>query len=328
MLLSLCCRAQLQRFTFSQSKMGSPFNLIFYTTDSARADQLARQCFQLVDSFNTIFSDYLPESELNRLSSTAGNGRPASVSPALLDIILRSNEAYEKSGGAFSITIGPLIKIWRTARREHTFPPDSIIRKALVLTNFKDLLVDSAANTVLLQQRGMQLDLGGIAKGYVAQQVIDFLKATNIPQALADAGGDMATGDPPPEKAGWTIGVNVPETEDDLQDKRILLHNRAVATSGDVYQYIEHNGKKYSHITDPRTGYGVTLQRNVTVIAKDGATADWLATACSILPLRKAKGVAVAMRAELMIAIQKKGKALLYFTKGFAHYFSPEKSDG
>jgi thiamine biosynthesis lipoprotein len=168
----------------------------------------------------------------------------------------------------------------------------------------------------------MLLDLGGIAKGYTAQQVIDFLKQNGITQALVDAGGDIATTGSPPAAKGWTIGINVPETQNDLLPKRIVLHDMAVATSGDVYQYVEHNGKKYSHITDPRTGYGVTSQRNVTVIAKDGATADWLATACSILPINDAKKLATNMHAQLLIAIVQEGKPLFYFTKGFANYLN------
>ncbi|TKK71550.1 FAD:protein FMN transferase [Ilyomonas limi] len=318
--MSNCCFAQLQRFHFSQPKMGSPFNIIFYANDSAHANTLAEQCFQLVDSCNAIFSDYLPSSELNQLSATAGNSTPVAVSPAMLDILLRSKEAYQKSGGTFDITIGPLVKLWRQARKNNTFPEDSAIQKTLLLTGFNKVRIDTTIKAVLLAQRGMQLDLGGIAKGYTAQQVIDLLKENGITQALVDAGGDIATSGAPPFARGWTIGINVPETKEDLLSRNIILHNMAVVTSGDVYQYMEHNGKKYSHITDPRTGYGVISQRNVTVIAPDGATADWLATACSILPVSEAKKLATTMHAQLLIATIEKGKILLYFTKGFLNY--------
>ncbi len=303
--------------------MGSPFNIIFYADDSAKANILAAQCFRLIDSLNNIFSDYLPNSELSQISATAGKyTTPVPVSPPMLDILLRSKEAYEKSSGTFDITIGPLIKLWRQARKTQVFPEDSTIKKTMLLTGFKYLHIDTATKTVLLTKGGMQLDVGGIAKGYTAQQVIDFLKQNGITQALVDAGGDIATSGAPPAAKGWTIGINVPETEEDLLPKRMVLHNMAVATSGDVYQYMEHNGKKYSHITDPLTGYGVTSQRNVTVIAKDGATADWLATACSILPINDAKKLAASMHAQLLIATTQEGKPLFYFTKGFANYLN------
>jgi len=326
LFISGYCHAQLQRFHFSQPKMGSPFNLIFYANDSTRANVLAAKCFQLVDSLNVIFSDYLPTSELSKLSATAGKeSKPVPVSPAMMDILLRSKKAYQQSNGAFDVTIGPLIKVWRQARKEKTFPDDTIIKKILPLVNFNNIHIDTIHQTVLLTKRGMQLDVGGIAKGYTAQQVINLLKQNGITQALVDAGGDIAASGAPPNTNGWSIGINVPETEDDLLSKKIVLHDMAVATSGDVYQYIEHNGKKYSHITDPRTGYGVTLQRNVTVIAKDGATADWLATACSILPIKEAKKLATSMHAQLLIATTKEDHILFYFTKGFTNYLSVAK---
>lgn len=323
LFFSFFCQAQQKRFQFSQPKMGSPFNIIFYTDDSAKANALGAQCFGLVDSLNAVFSDYLPSSELSQLSATAGKSNtPAPVSPLLLDILLRSKEAFTKSKGAFDITAGPIIKLWRQARKDHSFPADSSIKYALSLTGFNKVQIDNINKTVLLKKEGMQIDLGGIAKGYTAQQVIDFLKKNGISQALVDAGGDVATSGAPPTAKGWTIGINVPETEEDLLPKKIILHDMAVATSGDVYQYIEHNGKKYSHITDPRTGYGVTAQRNVTVIAQDGATADWLATACSILPVSEAKKLAASLHAQLLIGTIQEGKPLFYFTKGFANYLT------
>ena len=170
----------------------------------------------------------------------------------------------------------------------------------------------------------MKLDFGGIVKGYAAQRVIDHLKNKNILIALADAGGDIAMSDAPPGKSGWSIGVNLPEQENELMAQKLELKNCAVATSGDVYNYILHDGKKYSHIIDPRTGYGVTSQRNVTVIAKDGAQADWLATACSILSIKKALALAKKESAALLIALVKEERIITYKTKNFDSYF-PKK---
>ncbi|HUQ97670.1 MAG TPA: FAD:protein FMN transferase, partial [Chitinophagaceae bacterium] len=99
--------------------------------------------------------------------------------------------------------------------------------------------------------------------------------------------------------------------------------NRAVATSGDVYQFTEHNGKRYSHIINPKSGYGITFQRNVTVIAPDGATADWLATACSILPIRKAKQLVKKYKGAVFIGVLKKGKLKFYKTPDWNRYIMP-----
>jgi thiamine biosynthesis lipoprotein len=155
----------------------------------------------------------------------------------------------------------------------------------------------------------------------VAQKVIDYLKDKGIDAALADAGGDIVMSNASTGNEGWLVGVNLPETTDDLMKKKLSLANYSVATSGDAYQYIEHNGKKYSHIIDPRTGYGVSFQRNVTVIAKDGAVADWLATACSILTIREAKNICKRQHAELFISSIENGKISVYQTSGFKKFW-------
>lgn len=317
LLTNTLAHSQLQRFRFTANKMGSPFNIVFYCNDSARAQDLSKQCFALVDSLNRVFSDYDPNSELSRVCSEAGEH---TLSPLLADILQRSALAFHKSKGAFDITIGPLSKLWRKQRKEKHFPDSSEVAKAMQHTGFTQLKFDPAARRIFLP-KGMQLDLGGIAKGYAAQMIVDYLKQQGIAQALADAGGDMAMTDAPPGTKGWTVGVNVPETTDDLLPRKLQLQQMAVATSGDAYQYIEHNGKKYSHIIDPRTGYGISSQRNVTVIARDGTDADWLATACSILPIPEAKKLATRMHAELMITVLENDIVIYHTTKGFARYW-------
>ena len=123
LLIILVGYTQPKRFTFSQPKMGSPFNIIFYSGDSLQANTIATQCFQLVDSFVIIYSDYLDSSELNKLCARAGKtNNSVTVSPALFDILLLSKIAYEKSEGTFDITLGPLTKLWRKARKEKIFP--------------------------------------------------------------------------------------------------------------------------------------------------------------------------------------------------------------
>jgi thiamine biosynthesis lipoprotein len=314
--------AQLERFSFTESKMGSPFNIVFFCDDSVQAAHLAKQCFKLVDSFVFIFSDYIDSSELSRLSAAAGvDARPVAVSPALYDILLLSKNAFVKSDGAFDITIGPLTKYWRRARKTKEFPTDEAVQSKRKLTGFNKMIIDTISKKVTLTQVGMQLDLGGIAQGYIAQKIIDLLYNQHVNHALVNVSGDIVMNDAPPGVKGWTVGINVPETMDELLSRNLLMHNMAVTTSGDAYQFIEHNGKRYSHIIDPRTGYGVTSQRNVTVIAKDGTTADWLATACSILDIKKAKKLATQMNADVLIAEIKRGKVILHATKGFSKYW-------
>ena len=300
--------------------MGSPFNIIIVTHDSGRAAGLANKCFALIDSFNILFSDYDPQSELNQVNNSAGK-TAIKVSPGLMDIILLSKKAWQNSRHSFDITIGPLSQLWRGARKQKIFPDSSVIATTRKLVDFSQIVIDTLQQTVQLTKAGMRLDLGGIAKGYIAQKVIDFLRKQGISKALADAGGDMAMSSSANNSKGWVIGVNIPETTDDLLPRHLILQNIAVATSGDAYQYIEHNGKKYSHIIDPRTGYGIQSQRNVTVIAANGTDADWLATACSILPITEAKQIARQAGAELLITELKDGKVVYHSTEGFGRYW-------
>lgn len=312
--------AQDRKFHFVQTKMGSPFNLIIVTADSLKAQQLSNNCFTLIDSFSHIYSDYDSSSELSKLSINADNGFQT-CSPALWDLLLISRQAYEKSLHSFDISIGPLSSLWRLKRKRRLFPDSATIIATKENLGLGKLLWNDSLHQILIPNKNMRLDLGGIAKGYIAQKVIDYLHQNGIDAALADAGGDISMGKAAPGNLGWLVGVNVPETTDELMNRKLLLSNCSVATSGDAYQYIEHDGFKYSHIIDPRTGYGVSYQRNVTVIAKDGATADWLATACSILSINESKKICTKMHAELFISSIENEILVVYQTSGFKQYW-------
>ena len=300
--------------------MGSPLNIIFYAQDSVIANKQAKACFRLVDSLNHIFSNYDSSSELTRINNNAGIAKNT-ASPLMWELLMKSKEAYIESHGAYNIAMGPLTQLWRIARRSKKFPTQLQIKETLLLCDFNKIQLNDLEHSIYLSAKGMQLDFGGIGKGYIAQKVVDYLKKEGVTASLVDAGGDIVFGDAPPNKKGWIVGVNQPEQADDLLPEKLQLHNISVATSGDVYQFIEHDGKKYSHIIDPATGYGVTSLRNVTVIANNGAVADWLATACSILPINQAKKLALSLHAELLITESVNNQLKRNNTKGFDKYW-------
>jgi thiamine biosynthesis lipoprotein len=301
-------------------KMGSAFNLIIVSADSNKANHLARKSYELVDSLNHIFSNYDSSSELSKINASAGL-LPYKMSTAMLDLVQKSQYAYIQSKGAYDISIGPLSSLWRKARKAKLFPEASTVLATKKLVGFAQIKINKRLGTIFLPNANMQLDFGGIAKGYIAQWVINFLKVNGIQQALVDAGGDIVMSGPPLNQQGWLIGVNLPETTDQLLNKKLQLSNCSVATSGDVYQFIEYKGVKYSHIINPLTGYGVTNLRNVTIVAKTGATADWLATACSILPIKEAKQLAISHQAALLITTLKNGKLVFEATPSFKNYW-------
>jgi len=292
--------------------------------DSVEALSLAKECFLFVDSLNNIFSDYSSESEVGKLVLQT-NQTDIKVSNELFSMIIRSKDAWEESGKTFDITIGALTQLWRKAKKENRFPSEAEIKAAKDLTGFKNLIINKRSKTISFKKPGIRFDFGGIVPGYTAQRVIDFLKTKNVNIALVDASGDIVMSDAPPGKDGWAIGINLPENENELWDKKLELKNFAVSTSGDVYRYTIHDGIKYSHIIDPRTGYGVTSQRNVTVITKYGADADWLATACSILPIKKALKLAKKEHASILIATMNGEKIITYRSKSFDRHFQKKQ---
>jgi thiamine biosynthesis lipoprotein len=299
--------AQQNRYAYSMQKMGSPFNIVLYADTKQMADSVAQESFKLVDSINLVCSDYDSSSELFKLRYAAV-GKSIKVSPILMELFCTAHKAYKDADGSFDITVGPLSRLWRSARKSQQFPTNAAINEARNRVGFNKLQIDSNAQTITFLQSKMQLDMGAIAKGYAADKVLALLQSHGITTALVDAGGDMVAFGIPPQKKGWTIGINVPGQQEKLLERKLVLSNKAVATSGDAFQFMVHEGKRYGHIIDPRTGYGVTFQRNVTVVAPTATTADWLATACSILTLEQVKILAKKYKSEVLITTLQNGR--------------------
>lgn len=280
-------RLGLTRYEFSHPQMGTVFRLVFYTEkDSAQAVGIARKAFDAVDSLNASMSDYLPESELNRLCATAGSGQVLRVSDDLWQILKLSDGFSQKSKGAFDVTVGPLTRLWRRARNLKELPDSSRVGEARELVGFQNL-VFKKGKKIELTKAGMRLDLGGIAQGYAADRCLKILRQNGISRVLADAGGDIALGDAPPGESGWA--VEIPDNSEGLASSQALikrtlrLSNCGITTSGAAFRYLDVGGKRYSHIVDPRTGWGLTHRVLATVQAPNATTADAWATAISVL---------------------------------------------
>lgn len=278
LLLPIFLPAQ-QCYEFSHPQMGTIFRLVFYTEkDSATAQSIATRIFARVDTLNAIFSDYLPESELNRLSDKAGSGEKVPVSKELWSILRQAKRYAKASDGAFDPTIGALTRLWRRARNLKEPPDSARIAAALKTVDYRAIRLYKNYQ-VRLKRKGTRLDLGGIAQGYAADNCLALLQESGISIALADAGGDIALGDAPPGAKGW----NIERITSDSTKETLVLANCGITTSGATYRYFETaNGLRYSHIVDPRTGWGITQPRLVTVLAPNAITADAWATALSV----------------------------------------------
>ncbi|MBI2929976.1 MAG: FAD:protein FMN transferase [Verrucomicrobia bacterium] len=263
--------------------MGVPFRIVLYAPDKASADVAAEAAFARIQQLNDLLSDYDQDSELSRLSQTAGQGRAVPVSDDLWRVLEAGQRMAARSKGAFDVTVGPCVSLWRKARRERKLPDPTRLAAALKSVGDEQVELDARRRTAHLLAPGMRLDLGGIAKGYAADEALKTLRRHGVTRALVSAAGDMAASDPPPGQRGWRIEVAPLDVPDAPPARFVLLANRGLATSGDLFQRLEIDGTRYSHIVDPRTGIGLTDHSLVTVIARDGMTADALATSVSVL---------------------------------------------
>jgi len=274
---------ELKKFVFEKAEMGLPFRISLYAADEATARAGADAAFERIAVLNSIMSDYDSDSELSRLSRSSGQGKAVPVSSALWKVLVRAQDFAERSGGAFDITVGPLVNVWRRARRNQELPSPALLAEMKARTGYKKLRLDSAHQAAELLVPDMRLDLGAIAKIFAVDEAIGVLKQRGITRALVGGSGDMTAADAPPGEPGWRIEVAALDAPGAPPPQVIWLKNRSIATSGDMFQRVEIAGKRYSHIVDPHTGLGLTDHSLVTVIAADGMTANGLSTSVSVL---------------------------------------------
>jgi FAD:protein FMN transferase len=275
--------APLQRFAFEKAEMGIPFRITIYARDQSAAKAAVDAAFARIAELNSVFSDYEPESELSRLSRTSGTGRPVSLSPELWLVLEQARALAEKTSGAFDPTVGPLVNLWRRVRRKDELPSAELLSEMKARVGWRNLVLDREKRTARLLSPDMRLDLGAIAKGYAIDAALRILVDRGIAHALVTGAGDMAAAEPPPGEKAWKIELAPLDVPGAPPAETILLKRGALATSGDLHQYAEIDGRRYSHIVDPRTGLGLTDRSLVNVLARDAVTADSLSTAISVL---------------------------------------------
>jgi FAD:protein FMN transferase len=310
--------AALRRFEFEQPQMGVPFRVVLYAPDSQQAEAAANAAFQRIEQLNAIMSDYETDSELSVLSRTSEEGSPeVRVSPDLWTVLERAQRLARQTEGAFDITVGPCVALWRKARREQQLPDPARLQNARAKIGYENLILNDKTRTARLIRRGMRLDLGAIAKGYAADEALKVLRVLGFARAFVAASGDLALGDPPPGETGWRVEIVGYDDSGGPPAGVTLLANHGIATSGDLFQRVEINGVRYSHILDPRTCIGLTNHALATVIARDCMTADALATASTILPQQAALDVAADYKAAVRIVSLENGAAVVVANSRF-----------
>jgi thiamine biosynthesis lipoprotein len=279
-------RPALQRIEASEPHMGTLARVVLYAADEATGRAAARAAFDRMAALDARLSDYRDDSEVAALSRAAARV-PITASDDLITLLRASEVLARRTGGAFDVTAGRLTHLWRRARRVNTLPTQVEVDVARAAGGHRHLRVDAARHTVTLLQAGVELDLGGIAKGYAADAALRVIADRGIGAALVALGGDIVTGDPPPGRDAWTVAV--PRLAGERSPAGggepywIGLVHAAVSTSGDAEQWMTAGGVRYSHVLDVRTGWPLTGRRSTTVVARRGMDADALSTALGIL---------------------------------------------
>ncbi len=315
-----CHATDWHLLTFSEPHMGTEFTIRAWAEEGREQDLtlLSQKAFARIATLDAALSDYLPESELNALAK-APAGEAIPVGGDLFALFEKAGTLTKETEGAFDITAGPLIRLWRLSRKNDALPTPEQIASAKARTGFHHLVLDPEGRTITKKVEGMLFDLGAIAKGYAADQALAILREGGFPRSLVAGSGDIAVGEPPPGEPGWRIGIETLEVGRDLKDlQTVTLVNQAISTSGDTRRYFEHEGVRYSHIVSTKTGLGLTERVGASVIAPDATTSDSHSTAVVLLGpkeglqfIRNRRGI------ECQIVVLRDGRETFLRSDGF-----------
>ena len=267
--------AEMKLFEQSRQAMGTEFTIYLYARNEAEAEGSFEPAFEEIERLDSTLSNYKPESELSRINRLAGRER-VTTDPEIFSLLQTCLEHSKRSGGTFDITVGPLMRAWGFFRGQGRYPAPWQLERAREKVGWEKVQMDAGARTIHFAVDGMELDLGGIGKGYAVDRVIALLRRAGVKAAMVDAGSSTlyALGEPPGKK-GWL--VRVPKPGDRTQTiSTVLLRDESLSTSGSYEKFFQLNGRTYCHIMDPRTGTPVEGMLQATVIAADGMTTEAL----------------------------------------------------
>jgi thiamine biosynthesis lipoprotein len=255
-------------YSYSAVLMGSPILLKLFEHN----EPLASRVFRLIKQYEDLLTVNRAHSQIMDINHAAGQ-QPVVVSRAVYELIKCAKAASQVPGGAFNLAIGPLVKCWRIGFHGDSVPSAQTIAQKLALTDPEQVVLDDAQCSVFLTQAGMEIDLGAIAKGYIADRVRDYLRQQGVTEGLINLGGNVQTLGSP--EGGWSIGLKKPFAQGDALLGTLEVENKSVVTSGIYERYFEQAGCRYHHILDPRTGYPLdNALESVTIISTHSIDGD------------------------------------------------------
>jgi len=251
-----------------------------------KAEKAIEMAFNELDRLAKLLNFYSEDSEVSAINRNAGN-RPVNVSQETLEIIDKALYVSENTEGGFDITVGPLVRLWDFQKK--IIPDGATVKEKLKLVGYKNIIIDKKASTVFLKTKGIQVDLGGIIKGYAADKAVGVLKQQGIRAGIVAVAGDIKTFGIRPDGGLWKVGIQNPRQQTDKDEimATVGLSDTAISTSGDYQKFFIKDGRIYHHLLNPKTGYPDNECRSVTIIAKDAAFADAFATGIFILGTQK-----------------------------------------
>ncbi len=279
--LALCsCSRVATPHSKTRTLMDTLVTVTIYDADKSAPGNIDA-AFARMKELESLLNVHDPTSELSWLSRQAGK-QPVTVSADTFSLLEESLRIGRLTGGAFDPTISPLVSLWKQAAQRKRLPDKRELESASIRVDYRKVILDREAFSVRLLPPVSAIDLGGIAKGYAAEEAARLLLSRGVGSALVEPGGDIFALGTKPGGKPWVVGVQNPFEESDFIT-RLSVSDAAVVTSGNYRRFFEIEGRRFSHIIDPRTGWPADLVPSVTVIAPHGAEADALATAVSVL---------------------------------------------
>lgn len=264
--LSLAAGDQL-RLEMSAEAMGSSYAVVIYGADRMKMQQAAEAAFEEVRRLDDLISNYKPSSEWSEINRY-GAERPVRVSREVFDLVARCLDYSRQSEGAFDITVGPLMKLWGFYKGSGRLPHRAEVRAVLARLGYRHILLDPGSQTVRFDRKGVEIDPGGIGKGFAVDRMVDVLRQYGITTALVSgsASSIYGLGAPPSEPRGWKIEIRDPKVRS-RHVATVYLNNQSLSTSGSYEKFFRAEGRIFSHIMDPRTGYPARGMLEVSVLA-------------------------------------------------------------
>jgi thiamine biosynthesis lipoprotein len=277
LLLASCqARPSAELIQRSQPLFGTFVTIAVYSPDHDKAQRAISDAFAEFHRIDRVLSLHRSDSELSRINSSAAAG-PVAVSQELFTVLEKSLEVARATDGSFDPTIRPLVDLWGFIWKEYRLPTDAELASVLPKVNYQHVALDPGARTVRFLRSGISLDFGGIGKGYAVDCAIEKLRARGIANAMVRAGGDIHVIGAPPGKSHWPVQIENPGKKGARQQLR--LRDAAISTSGNYENFFVIDGKRYSHILNPRTGLPISDVIACSVIAPTCTESDVYSTA-------------------------------------------------